>query len=170
MGYELDNGVFGTPHSTKKPRGIRAATLTGGGSFTSWTIQGNAGQEEYDDVIRAPYNEDGLYAERIGAHFSGFDDSKWESGSPLEGFQGPGVKFYRTTITLDIPDGLDVPLGFFLKIAKGSTARAEIFVNGWQFGKYVSDIGPQTMFPVFPGIIHLRGENTIAYVFFLPHS
>lgn len=165
MGYERDDGVFGDPHSTKKPRGIRAATLTGGSSFTSWTIQGNVGQEEFDDVVRAPYNEDGLYAERIGAHFPGFDDSKWKEGSPMKGFQGPGVRFYRTTINLDIPEGWDVPLGFFMKIEKGAAARAELFVNGWQFGKYVSDIGPQTMFPVFPGIIHPKGKNTVAYVY-----
>lgn len=165
MGYERDDGVFGSPHSTKKPRGIRAASLTGGGSFTSWTLQGNVGQETFDDPVRAPYNEDGLYAERIGAHFSGFDDSGWAVGSPMEGFQGPGVRFYRTTVTLNIPDGWDVPLGFFMKIKSGTTARVELFINGWQFGKYVSDIGPQTMFPVFPGIIHPRGVNTIAYVY-----
>lgn len=167
MGYERDDGVFGSPHSTKKPRGIRAASLTGAGSFTSWALQGNVGQETFDDAVRAPFNEDGLYAERIGAHFSGFDDSGWAVGSPMEGFQGPGVRFYRTTVNLDLPDGWDVPLGFFMKIKNGTTARAELFVNGWQFGKYVSDIGPQTMFPVFPGIIHPRGVNTIAYVYLL---
>ncbi|KAH0614278.1 uncharacterized protein H6S33_006164 [Morchella sextelata] len=170
MGYERDDGAFGDPHSTKKPRGIRSAILTGGSAFTSWTLQGNVGQEEFDDAVRAPYNEDGLYAERIGAHFSGFDDSKWEEGSPMDGFEGPGVKFYRTTVKLDLPDGWDVPLGFFMKIENGTSARAELFVNGWQFGKYVSDIGPQTMFPVFPGIIHPQGKNTIAIALWGQHD
>ncbi|RPA95845.1 hypothetical protein L873DRAFT_1791948 [Choiromyces venosus 120613-1] len=170
MGYERDDGVFGDPYSTKKPRGIRAASLLPSGTFTKWTLQGNVGQETFDDPVRAPYNEDGLYAERIGAHFPGYDDSKWKSGSPMEGFQGADVKFYRTVIDLDLPKDWDVPLGFNFKIKNGTSARAELFVNGWQFGKYVGDIGPQTMFPVFPGIIHLRGKNTIAIALWGQHE
>ena len=46
-------------------------------------------------------NEGGLYAERIGAHLPGFDDSSWSDGSPLAadggGLTGAGVNFYRTT-------------------------------------------------------------------------
>lgn len=46
-------------------------------------------------------NEGGLYAERIGAHLPGFDDSKWASGTPLSGggVRGAGVNFYRTTFS-----------------------------------------------------------------------
>lgn len=62
-GYDRDNGVtFFDGHTTKKPRGIKAARLLGapGLEFTSWTLQGNAGGESYDDAVRAPYNEDGV--------------------------------------------------------------------------------------------------------------
>ena len=56
-GYDRDDG-----HTTKKPRGIRSARLLGttGLRFTSWTLQGNAGGENHDDAVRAPYNEDGV--------------------------------------------------------------------------------------------------------------
>ncbi|KAL7269720.1 hypothetical protein RUND412_007600 [Rhizina undulata] len=169
MGYERDNGVFGDPHSTKQPRGIRAASLVGGGELT-WTLQGNVGGETFDDAVRAPYNEDGLYAERIGAHFNGFDDSTWEEGDPMQGFKGPGVRFYRASVELDFPAGWDVPLGFVMEISNGTTARVELFVNGWQFGKYVGDIGPQTMFPVFPGIVHNQGVNVIGLAVWGQHD
>ena len=51
--------------------------------------------------MRGYLNEGGLYAERIGAHLPGFDDSKWASGTPLSGggVRGAGVNFYRTTFS-----------------------------------------------------------------------
>jgi hypothetical protein len=47
-------------------------------------------------------NEGGLYAERIGAHLPGFDDSEWADGTPLSGggISEAGVNFYRTTFDL----------------------------------------------------------------------
>jgi len=36
-----------------------------------------------------------------------------------------------------------------------------LWINGYQFGKYVPHIGPQTRFPVPPGVINNRGLNTI---------
>lgn len=58
------------------------------------------GSSQNPDKFRGYLNEGGLYAERIGAHLPGFDDSKWQMGSPLDGIKGPGVNFYRTTFTL----------------------------------------------------------------------
>ena len=62
-GYDRDNGVtFFDGRTTKKPRGIKAARLLGSDDleFTSWKLQGNAGGEDFDDIVRAPYNEDGV--------------------------------------------------------------------------------------------------------------
>ncbi|KAI9780755.1 MAG: hypothetical protein M1839_006543 [Geoglossum umbratile] len=141
-GYRRDDGgTYREPHTTLVPRGIRSAILIGvedGHQSLSWTIQGNAGGEDFDDSLRAPYNEDGLYAERIGAHFPGYDDSSWESGSPMDGFTGPGVKFYRTVVRLDVPDGIDAPLAFCLDIDRELITRVELFVNGYQMGKQVT--------------------------------
>jgi len=35
-------------------------------------------------------------------------------------------------------------------------------VNGYQYGKYISNIGPQTSFPVPEGILNHRGTNWVA--------
>jgi hypothetical protein len=138
-GYRRDDGgTYREPHTTLVPRGIRAAILIGvedSQHAVSWTVQGNAGGEDFDDAVRAPYNEDGLYAERIGAHFPGYDDSSWLVGSPMDGFTGPGVMFYRTTVKLDVPDGIDAPLAFWFNINKELITRIELFVNGYQMGR-----------------------------------
>lgn len=163
-------------HAIHHPRGIRMIELTPFSIddpkpvFSSWRLQGNVGGDKYDDLLRAPYNEGGLYGQRIGGHLPGniFDD--WQAGSPFIG-QLPGVtrqisppsgvavRLYRANVDVQIPAVMDVPLGIHMK---GTGVRAELFVNGWQFGKYVSDIGPQDEFPIPPGILNTRGSNVIA--------
>ncbi|KAK9317000.1 glycoside hydrolase superfamily [Lipomyces starkeyi] len=177
MGYEQDNGVTERdPHSTLYPRGIRHIRLIPDKpdtecEFSQWTLQGNAGGESYDDLLRAPYNEDGIYAQRIGAHLPKFDDRSWPSATPyvneLPGMRpqspkpGAGVWFYRTVVKIAVPDILDVPLGIRMHAGQHSGVRVELFINGWQFGKYISDIGPQEEFPIPPGIINTNGENVV---------
>ena len=78
----------------------------------------------------------------------------------MKGFSGPGIKFYRTTINIYFPLDYDVPLAFTFDIPLETKTRVELFVNGYQMGKYVNHIGPQSTFPVYPGIIN-RGENVI---------
>jgi hypothetical protein len=123
MGHDQTTGAL-------NPRGILNATLLGGGSFSSWKVAGKAGGQENIDPIRGAYNEGGLTAERLGWHLPGFDDSKWEAGSPGEGFSEPGAKFYRTVFSLDILRGYDVSLAF--ELAPGverSALRAQVSVH-----------------------------------------
>lgn len=58
----------------------------------------------------------------------------------------------------------DIPLSFVFgnSSAAGPAFRAQLFVNGYQFGKVLSNIGPQTTFPVPEGILNYRGENWVA--------
>ncbi|KAK9455292.1 glycoside hydrolase superfamily [Dipodascopsis uninucleata] len=175
MGYEVDKGANGhDAHSMLKPRGIQLAALISSDKdekleFSRWTIQGNAGGETFDDRLRAPYNEGGTYAQRIGAHFETFDDSSWPIQSPLITMElgsfyshekGAGIKFYRAHVSIKVPKTMDVPLGIRIQARPG--VRAEIFINGWQYGRYISDIGPQDEFPVPPGILNMSGDNVIA--------
>jgi arginine exporter protein ArgO len=37
-----------------------------------------------------------------------------------------------------------------------------IFVNGWNVGQYVNDVGPQHVFVLPQGILRHQGTNTIA--------
>jgi hypothetical protein len=134
------------------PRGIYNATILGTGynqTFTSWRVAGNAGGEANIDPVRGIFAEGGLHAERLGWHLPGFDDSgsEWSISAPSTGLSEAGAKFYRKVVQLDIPKGLDVSLGLVLGSPAGSTVRAQVYVNGYQFGKYIPYIGNQVVFP-----------------------
>ncbi|KAF7298956.1 Glycoside hydrolase family 35 protein [Mycena indigotica] len=145
------------------PRGILSAALvsTTNTTFSKWTLAGNAGGESNIDPVRGNIAEGGLHAERLGWHLPGFDDSKWAARSPEEGITNGTIAFFRTTATLAVPEGYDVALQFILSSPPGSILRARLYINGYQYGRYVPQIGNQVAFPVPPGILNLRGTNTI---------
>ncbi|KAK7049803.1 hypothetical protein VNI00_005233 [Paramarasmius palmivorus] len=145
------------------PRGILGATLESSevASFTKWAIAGNAGGQHNIDAIRGPIAEGGLHAERAGWHLPGFDDSDWAERSPSEGIENGSIGFFRTVSELDIPEGYDASLEFILQAPEGSLLRAQLYINGYQYGKFVPQIGNQIAFPVPPGILNYRGTNTI---------
>ncbi|EPQ32120.1 uncharacterized protein PFL1_00317 [Pseudozyma flocculosa PF-1] len=151
----------------KQPRGILGFRLVGGpgSESVSWKVAGNLGGGSYPDQVRGILNEGGLAAERGGWHLPGFDYSKWAAADPAKGFTGPGVQFYRTSVDLNVPAGHDLPLSFVFDGEQAkmpeSDYRALLFVNGWQFGRRLARFGPQTRFPVPPGIINPRGRNEI---------
>ena len=75
----------------------------------TWKIQGNqGGWTSFPDRVRSLYNVGGLYGEREGWYLPGYDDSEWQSGGPDDSLEGPGVRFYRGTVDVDYPEGLDV--------------------------------------------------------------
>ncbi|RAK90054.1 family 35 glycosyl hydrolase [Aspergillus costaricaensis CBS 115574] len=166
-----DHDETDIPNGAENPRGILGAYLLPGGTrtetgFRLWKIQGNAGGSKKIDPVRGPMNEGGLYAERLGWFLPGFpasDDKEFKStSSPLDGLSRSGVRFYVTTFNLDIDSDLDAPIGVALSAPNGIIARVMLWVNGYQYGKYVPHIGPQTKFPIPPGIINNRGQNTLA--------
>jgi len=140
--------------------------------FKEWKIQGNAGGSSNVDPVRGPMNEGGLYGERLGWHLPGFSPSsaKFSHSSPTEGISKSGIQFYTTTFNLNIDSDLDVPLGIALSAPASTVARVMIWVNGYQYGKYVPHIGPQTKFPVPPGVINNRGKNTLALSLWAMHD
>lgn len=108
-------------------------------------------------------NEGGLYGERLGWHLPSFTpDSTFNLSSPAAGLASSGIRFYTTTVHLNIDSDLDAPLGIELTAPAGTVARVMIWINGYQYGKYVPHIGPQTKFPVPPKIINNRKLNTVA--------
>lgn len=144
MGHDETSGAT-------NPRGIYNATLLGPSSanlkFSSWKVQGNAGGEANIDPVRGPYNEGGLHAERLGWHLPHFSDGSWGSSTPEIGLSEAGAKFYRTVVRLDLSRELDISLGFVLGSPTGTKVRAQLYINGYQFGKYVPWIGNQVVFP-----------------------
>jgi beta-galactosidase len=112
--------------------------------------------------VRGVFNEDGLYGERVGWHLPGFDDSAWTRASSLS-FTGATVQFFRTTVSLDFPSDTDVSISFVLSTPASATKayRAQLFVNGYQYGRYNPYIGNQVVYPVPAGILNYSGENTV---------
>ncbi|KAL7621478.1 hypothetical protein AAE478_008801 [Parahypoxylon ruwenzoriense] len=149
----------------KSPMGIINYNLAGHAqSDVAWKITGNLGGESYRDLERGPRNEGAVFAERQGYHQPSPPSRDWQVSNPIVNGTGTaGVGFYTTTFELDVPAGYDVPLSFvFANTTAGANYRCQLFVNGWQFGKYVANLGPQTNFPVPEGILNHDGVNTVA--------
>ncbi|KAF2201860.1 hypothetical protein GQ43DRAFT_414862 [Delitschia confertaspora ATCC 74209] len=163
------------PAGAENPRGILGCSLLSSSGaplatqFRQWKIQGNAGGDKNIDPVRGPMNEGGLFGERVGWHLPGYKIEKkgkageeWKDGSPLEGFKGAGVRWYTTEFEMKVDKGLDVPVGIEIGAPQGTVARVQIFINGYQYGKFLPHIGPQTRFPIPPGVINMHGKNTLS--------
>lgn len=162
-GLDLDFYIGGD--GPKNPRGILDYNLTGGdNSAISWKLTGNLGGETYNDLVRGPLNEGGLFAERQGWHQPSAPTQDWESSSPLDGISQPGVAFYSASFDLNIATGWDVPLyiTFGNSTVPPVAYRVQLYVNCYQYGKYTNQIGPETAFSVPQGILNYQGENWIA--------
>ncbi|MEN3360578.1 MAG: hypothetical protein V7637_4560, partial [Mycobacteriales bacterium] len=159
MGHNED---FNADDSHKQPRGLTGAALLGSTAKLGWRIQGSLGGEQLVDPVRGPFNTGGQYGERAGYYLPGYPDRRWTPVTLPRADSTPGTSWYRTTFTLHLPAGQDVPLGIRLDDDPARHYRALIYVNGWQLGRYVNDVGPQHSFPVPPGILRTDGRNTLA--------
>ena len=175
----MDNSGHDLREAALAPRGITNATLLGSGGeyqFSSWKIAGTAGGEANIDPVRGPLNEGGLYAERVGVHLPGYPDSEWptlDTSSGTLSVDGAGIQVFRTTVPLEILEGIDASISFRFTAPSNSTfapskpgytnqVRVLLFVNGYQYGRFNPYIGNQIDFPVPTGILNYNGENTIA--------
>lgn len=160
----------------KAPRGILGWRLYSDTKATStpvvWKLTGNLHGLAYIDKTRGPLNEGGLFAERMGYHLPAApllpssSNSSAPSSSPLDGIPHPGVAFYAASFNLSLPsEENDIPLAFAFPGALSANSsnpfRLQLFVNGWQFGRLSSNIGPQWVFPVPEGILNYKGENWV---------
>ncbi|KAJ5291809.1 hypothetical protein N7478_001060 [Penicillium angulare] len=156
----------------KFPKGILNYTLSGHQQAdVSWKVTGNFGGEQYQDLVRGPLNEGAMYAERQGFHYPSPPNANWEVANPVEaGLSQAGVGFYTTSFELQIPNGWDIPMSIVFNTSsndrsnagKGSNYRCQLYVNGYQFGKYINNLGPQLSYPVPEGILNYSGTNYIA--------
>jgi len=159
MGHEEDGGAN---DAFKNARGLTSATFTGSTAPISWKLQGNQGGEDIVDTVRGFVNESGLYGQRAGWHLAGYPDSGWSSASLPADSQPAGTSWYRTSFDLDTPAGSDASLGLSITDPASKLYRAEIFVNGWNMGQYINDVGPQHTFVLPSGILKLHGKNSLA--------
>jgi len=164
-GLDENNSVG--PSEMKNPRGILNYDLSGRNqSAITWKLTGNLGGEAYVDKVRGPLNEGGLYAERQGFTQPFPPNHNWATGSPEEGISTAGIAFYQASFHLDLPKGYDIPLTFNFgsTVINGTVAdyRAQLWINGYQFGKYINNVGPQEAYPVPAGILDYYGQNWLA--------
>jgi hypothetical protein len=61
-----------------------------------------------------------------------------------------------------VAPGVDASLGLTISDDPSKSYRAQIFLNGWNLGQYVNNVGPQHTFVLPAGILDSRGENTLA--------
>ncbi|KAI1801737.1 glycoside hydrolase family 35 protein [Daldinia bambusicola] len=161
----LDGNYVPGIDTGKAPRGILSYRLYSSifdSTPITWKVTGNLGGEDYVDRTRGPLNEGGLYAERHGYHLPRPPNETFMPVSPFSAPGKPGIFFYTAPLLLDLPSNTyDIPLYFSFRNVTGGAVRIQLYVNGWQFGKYVAHIGPQTQFPVPEGILNYNGENWI---------
>jgi beta-galactosidase GanA len=147
----------------KQPRGLIGASVTGSSVPIAWRIQGTRGGRDLVDTERGPLNNGGLFGERAGWYLPEAPDRSWTRiASPAAGSLVPGITWYRDTFRLDLPRDQDVSVGLRFGGDTSRPYRVLIFLNGWNIGKYVNDLGPQRDFVLPAGMLHEHGENTLA--------
>ncbi len=112
-------------------------------------------------------NNGGLYGEREGWHLPGYGDDRdraaWKAvDRPGEDRRRQGVTWYRTEFRLDVDPDVDASVGLVLEDDPGRAYRVQLFLNGWNMGQYINDVGPQHTFMLPNGILRTRGANTLA--------
>jgi beta-galactosidase GanA len=167
-GHNEDGGVN---DAQREGRGLISATFAGATGTTDavpvgWKIQGNRGGEDIVDTARGSENIGGLSGERDGWYLPGYPDDAWSKATLPAASAAPGTTWYRTTFTLKVPEDDDASLGVTIgdpSVPRSSgNYRALLYVNGWNVGQYIANVGPQHTFAVPNGILDTHGDNTLA--------
>lgn len=159
MSHQEDGGAN---NAFKQALGLTAVTFTGASPAVTWRIQGTLGGETPRDQVRGPVNNGGLFGERFGWYLPGFPDRHWSDVSLPAADPRPGVAWYRTMFRLDVPRGVDASLGLTITDTAAKSYRAQVFLNGWNVGQYISNVGPQHTFVLPDGLLDQNGQNTLA--------
>lgn len=166
MGHEEDGN---NKDNQKRARGLIEAGVKRSGendAVVSWKLQGNKGGENIVDSQRGSYNVGGLYGDRVGWYLPGYDDSSWKQTTLPDTRSAAGVGWYKTSFDLNFPKNYDVPIS--LKIddntfgKNGAKYRAYIYINGWMYGQYINNVGPQNEFYLPAGLLNGQGHNDIS--------
>lgn len=156
MQHDMDGKALDTH---KVARGLTAVTFGGAKPVVRWRLQGEAAA----DPVRGPLNTGGLYGEREGWHLPGYGDEGWDAVElPRAEGRRQGVTWYRTGFRLAVDPGVDASIGLELTDDPARAYRVQIFLNGWNMGQYINDVGPQHTFALPNGILRTRGANTLA--------
>jgi hypothetical protein len=164
------NTGFANGERSRSPIGLLDALLVGPARTIPirWRIQGAAGAEQSyalsRDGVNTPLNASGLYGERYGWYRTSFDDRSWQRVTlphawPGNASSGSGLGWYRTSFSLNIPQGMQAPLGLYIPRAQD---KVVIWLNGLLIGRYWDGVGPQHTFYLPAGLLYEHGRNTLA--------
>jgi beta-galactosidase GanA len=150
--------------------GLYQAALTGSSAPVTWRLMGDPGGTTLQDPVRGVMNAAGLFGTDRGWDLPGYPDQSWAPVSLPDSWSTrgvpPGVGWYRTSFSLNLPRSsyvpIDVQIGGAAPAAGTANYRAFIYVNGWLIGRYVNNVGPQHQFYVPAGILNDHGGNTLA--------
>ena len=156
MAHSEDGGAN---DAHKTARGLTAVTFAGASPSLTWRIPGGSVTA---DSVHGPLNTGGLFGERNGWHLPAFADSAWQSASLPRSDTFQGVRWYRTSFTFTPPQGVDASVGLTLTDASTRAYRIQIFLNGWNLGQYINDVGPQHTFALPNGILRAGTANVLA--------
>ncbi|WP_255953990.1 glycoside hydrolase family 35 protein [Streptomyces odontomachi] len=156
MAHDEDGGAN---DAFKAARGLLAARFAGSGPDLTWRIQGATGTA---DPVRGPLNTGGLHGERAGWHLPEHGTAGWLPTDLPYSAQQQGVTWYRTDFRLAVSEGVDASVALTLTDDPAHAWRAQIFLNGWNLGQYINDVGPQHTFVLPNGVLDPRGTNTLA--------
>jgi beta-galactosidase GanA len=158
MSHQEDGGAN---DAFKAGLGLTEVAFTGQGQPSSllWKIQGG---DPRADKLRGPLNGGGLFGERNRWHLPEFRDSGWARVTLPNASAHAGIAWYRTQFLLGVPHGVDASVGLTISDDPAKQYRALIFLNGWNVGQYVNDVGPQTTFVLPNGILNTHGPNVLA--------
>jgi beta-galactosidase GanA len=158
------NAGYANGERARSPMGLLSAQLSGPAvpPAIRWKIQGGAAAPH--DGVDSPLNASGLYGERHGWYRTTFDDASWPvvrvpDNWTARGLRFQGVAWYRTTFNLNLPAGVDAPLGLSIPQAQD---KVVIWLNGLLIGRYWDGVGPQHVFYLPAGLLREHGRNTLA--------
>jgi hypothetical protein len=156
MQHDQDGEALDT-HKTA--RGLTGVTFKDASPKVRWRLQGAAAP----DPVRGPLNNGGLHGEREGWHLPEYGDGDWAAVKlPREDDRRQGVTWFRKSFRLAVDTGIDASVGLVLEDDPSRAYRVQIFLNGWNLGQYINDVGPQHTFVLPNGILRTRGANTLA--------
>ncbi|KAJ1531189.1 hypothetical protein HK096_007779, partial [Nowakowskiella sp. JEL0078] len=149
----------------KNYRGLRSVRLCGEATEIKWKIQGSLGGEELIDPVRGVYNVGGLLGERLGLYLPEAPVSDKVS------IEQPGYRWFGMDFVLHVSDEVDAAVSFCVNTPEEEKLwearkefRLQFYINGWLLGRYVSNLGPQSKFPIPNGILDTNGVNRIIVV------
>ena len=130
--------------------GLYSAALDGSAAPITWRLMGDPGGTTLQDPVRGVMNAAGLYGSDNGWDLPGYPDQDWQNVTLPDSWAArgvpPGIGWYRTSFSLNLPGGsyvpIDVQIGGPGPGAGTADYRAFIYVNGWLIGRYVNNVGP----------------------------